>query len=162
MRKWGLFMIDYIKNMRAKIGHNTLLLNGCGILLLKDNKVLLQLRKDVNKWCIPGGLMELGETFFECAIREVFEETGLTVNSANLFGIYSGKKFFAEYPNGDKIYSPNIIFISEDFSGEIKSDIRETFEHRFFDKNEIPENIVELQKEWILGWARGDQPVIVK
>jgi len=27
----------------------------------------------------------------------------------------SGKDFFAEYPNGDKIYSPNIIFISEDF-----------------------------------------------
>jgi len=74
----------------------------------------------------------------------------------------SGKDFFAEYPNGDKIYSPNIIFISEDFTGDLKSDIVETFEHRFFKKDKIPENIVELQKHWILDWVRGEQPVIVK
>jgi len=154
-------MIDYIKSIRAKIGHDTLYVTGCGILLIKDDRVLLQLRKDTNQWCIPGGLIELGETFLECAIREVFEETGLTVKSANLFGIYSGKDFFAEYPNGDKIYGTNVIFISDDFSGELQSDAAESFEHIYFGKSEMPENIVGLQKNWILGWANGEQPVVV-
>jgi 8-oxo-dGTP pyrophosphatase MutT (NUDIX family) len=154
-------VIDYIKNIRAKIGHDTLYVTGCGILLIKDDKILLQLRKDVNQWGIPGGLMELGETFLECAIREVFEETGLAVNSATLFGIYSGKDFFAEYPNGDKIYSTNVIFISDDFAGELHSDIAETHEHKYFEKGKLPENIVGLQKHWILGWANGEQPIVV-
>jgi 8-oxo-dGTP pyrophosphatase MutT (NUDIX family) len=161
-RRWRINLIDYIKNIRAKIGHDTLYVTGCGILLIKDGKVLLQLRKDSNRWCIPGGLMGLGETFLECAIREVLEETGLTVNSANLFGIYSGSDFFAKYPNGDKIYSPNVIFISEDFTGDLHSDKLETIEHKYFGKSELPQNIVELQKHWILGWANGEQPVVVK
>lgn len=154
-------MIDYIKNMRAKIGHDTLYVTGCGILLIKDDKVLLQLRKDINQWCIPGGLMELGETFLECAVREVLEETGLSVNSANLFGIYSGKDFFAEYPNGDKIYGTNVIFISDDFTGELHSDTTETLGHKYFGRDELPENIVELQKHWILDWADRKQAVVV-
>lgn len=47
----------------------------------KDNKILLVRHKKGNQryWVLPGGRLEYGETFEECAVRELKEETGLDV-----------------------------------------------------------------------------------
>ncbi|WP_321166921.1 NUDIX domain-containing protein [Oceanobacillus kimchii] len=42
--------------------------------------MLLQKRHD-GSWGLPGGLMDLEESFEEVAMREVFEETGLVVET---------------------------------------------------------------------------------
>jgi 8-oxo-dGTP diphosphatase len=39
-------------------------------------------------WSLPGGLVETGERVEDAVRREVFEETGLHVKPAGLFGIY--------------------------------------------------------------------------
>ncbi len=55
---------------------------GVGAVIIKDGKILLEKRKNEpgkGKWSIPGGLVELGETIEQTAIREVKEETGLEV-----------------------------------------------------------------------------------
>jgi ADP-ribose pyrophosphatase YjhB (NUDIX family) len=86
-------MNDYIKSMRKLIGHETLLTVGCGAIIVDQcGRILLQRRTDLNVWGIPGGILELGETFEETVKREVLEETNLLIKSVNLFGIYSGKK----------------------------------------------------------------------
>jgi len=36
-------------------------------------------------WCIPGGKINDGETEFDCALRELREETGITPYPGNLF-----------------------------------------------------------------------------
>jgi 8-oxo-dGTP diphosphatase len=55
---------------------------GVGIVVWKGDEVLL-VRRGRNprkgEWSIPGGGQALGETVFEAAIREVREETGLTI-----------------------------------------------------------------------------------
>ncbi|GLI62934.1 hypothetical protein VaNZ11_005786 [Volvox africanus] len=46
----------------------------------RDSEVLLVRRAkdpDKDRWCFPGGSLELGETLAACAAREVEEETGL-------------------------------------------------------------------------------------
>ncbi len=53
-----------------------------GVVLFKEDKMLLVLRghePSKGKWSIPGGVVELGETIREAAVREVLEECGLHV-----------------------------------------------------------------------------------
>ena len=64
------------------------LMNVC---LLRDdaNRMLVQDRTDPS-WpvlCFPGGHVEIGETCADAVVREMQEETGLTVVSPRLVGI---------------------------------------------------------------------------
>lgn len=58
---------------------------GVGVLVFDaHNRILLGKRKNVHgehSWAPPGGHLEFGENFEECAIREVREETGLNIDS---------------------------------------------------------------------------------
>ena len=154
--------MDYIKNMRKLIGHEILITVGCGIIIEVNGRILLQHRTDEDNWCIPGGVMELGESFKQTARRETFEETGLTVNDLELFGIYSGEKCFVEYPNKDKVYSVQIIFITRSFKGELKQQGNETREHKFFDKTDLPLNLNPRQEPFIFDWVREIQSPIIR
>ena len=55
---------------------------GIGVILRRENKVLLGLRKNAHgegTWSFPGGHLEFGEEVEGCAIREVLEETGARI-----------------------------------------------------------------------------------
>jgi 8-oxo-dGTP diphosphatase len=55
---------------------------GVGAVVIDDGKVLLVRRGQEplkGEWSLPGGALELGETLREGVVREVLEETGLTV-----------------------------------------------------------------------------------
>lgn len=96
-------MTDYIKSIRKHIGHERLIVVGASVFIHTDSKLLLQKRKDNGCWADHGGCCELGETVEETAKRELFEETGLTANSLELLGVFSGKELFYTYPNGDMV-----------------------------------------------------------
>ena len=58
----------------------------------KEPKVLLIQRGNEpykGCWAFPGGFMNMEETAEECAVRELKEETGLTVNQIQQIGAYS-------------------------------------------------------------------------
>lgn len=69
-----------------------------------------------------------------------FEETNLILNNITLFGLYSGKNGFAEYSNGDKVYSVQLIFYSCDYKGTLQIN-DESSELYFLSKDEIPLNL---------------------
>jgi 8-oxo-dGTP diphosphatase len=53
-----------------------------------DGRLLATKRCDTGAWELPGGVLELGETFTEGVVREVREETGLTIQPERLTGVY--------------------------------------------------------------------------
>lgn len=60
---------------------------GIGVIVLKDNKMPLGRRKGSHgegSWTFPGGHLEFGESFEDCARREVLEETGMNVKNIRL------------------------------------------------------------------------------
>ena len=64
---------------------------GVGAVIIEDGRVLLVKRGHpplAGEWSIPGGVLELGETLREAALREAREETCLVVETADLLGVY--------------------------------------------------------------------------
>jgi 8-oxo-dGTP diphosphatase len=64
---------------------------GVGAVIIEDGRVLLVKRGHpplAGEWSIPGGVLELGETLREAALREAREETCLAVETADLLGVY--------------------------------------------------------------------------
>ncbi|MCL2375931.1 MAG: NUDIX hydrolase [Defluviitaleaceae bacterium] len=150
-------MSDYIRYIREKVGHDVVIMVGCGVFVYKDGKLLLQRRKDSGCWAMHGGSMEIGETTEETASRELFEETGLIAKKLELLGIFSGPDMMHTYPNGDKVYIVGITYICQKFSGNLLSETDETTELKWFDINNLPADINPPDKrplEAFVVWAR--------
>ena len=85
--------------------------------MIRDGeKVLVQIRND-KRWggaVFPGGHIEDGESITDSVIREVFEETGLTVLSPMLCGV---KNFY----NGDGDRYIVFLFKADKFTGTLRS-----------------------------------------
>jgi ADP-ribose pyrophosphatase YjhB (NUDIX family) len=54
-----------------------------------DSRMLLMLRTDNQRWCMPGGMAEVGETSEQNVIREAREETGLEVEILELVDVFT-------------------------------------------------------------------------
>lgn len=80
------------------------------------DKVLVQDRVDPD-WpgiTFPGGHVESGESFCASVIREVFEETGLTIENPRLCGV-------KEWENKDGSRYIVLFYKTNQFSGQLKS-----------------------------------------
>lgn len=134
-------MADYIKDIRKKIGHAPIFCPGSGAIIYKQGKVLLQKRQDNGKWSIHGGAVELGETYLQALDRELKEEINVKPINPQLVGIYTGKKFYFEYPNGDKIYDSLCVFLVEEYEGNLQKDNSEVADLQWFDLEDLPEQL---------------------
>ncbi|MBI4250615.1 NUDIX domain-containing protein [Candidatus Uhrbacteria bacterium] len=74
---------------------------GLGVMVFKDGKVLMGKRKGSHgegEYAFPGGHIEFGESFEDCARREVREEAGIEINNLRFLRVmnlkaYPGKQY---------------------------------------------------------------------
>ena len=81
------------------------------------DKVLIQNKIDDESWngiTFPGGHVEKDEPFTDAVIREVFEETGLTISSPQLCGI-------KDWIQDDGSRYMVLLYKTDKFTGELKS-----------------------------------------
>ena len=132
--------MDYIHDLRKMIGPRKIILNCAGALIIRDDKILFQRRTDNGKWGLIGGLLEMNETYEEAALREIREETGLEVHLDSFLGIYHNHNMV--WSNGDAAHVISAFYTASIVSGEPRID-EESYELRFFGKDEIPELFAE-------------------
>jgi ADP-ribose pyrophosphatase YjhB (NUDIX family) len=116
-----------------RIGKTGKLLLGCSAVLFGDKRqtVLLTRRSDNGQWCLPGGMIDPGESVAEGCEREVFEETGLRVRVVRLTGVYSNPNRLTIYPDGNKAFVIVLNFEVEQVGGKLGLS-EETTDARFF------------------------------
>ena len=130
-------MDEYIKKLRKHIGNSPLLLVAAGAIIHKNRKILLQRRADSGNWAIHGGVLELGET----VKRELNEEIGINPIKLKFYKVFSGEDMHTVYPNGDEVYYINVIFLCDEYEGELKQDNNEVTELKWFDVDNLPVDI---------------------
>jgi 8-oxo-dGTP pyrophosphatase MutT (NUDIX family) len=142
--------MDYIKELRERIGHWPVILVGAAVLIVdSENKLLLFKRTDNGCWGPPGGMMEPGESIEETARREIREETGLSLSRLALFGVFSGPDLFYVYPNGDQVYNVTVAYETREFTGNVLINRSEGRDYRFFSLQSLPEPISPTVKGFI-------------
>lgn len=139
--------MGYIEEIRSKLGNDPIILNSAGVIIPDaEGRVLLQYRNDTKNWGLPGGYMELGETFEETARRELKEEMGIKPNNLAFFEIFSGSDFYHEYPNGDQVYSVAAVYIVYGIKEEIKPDQKEISRVAYFSFDELPQHLTKTSR----------------
>ena len=114
---------------------------GASVIVYRNGKILLQQRQDNKCWGYHGGRVELGEFVEDAAKRELFEETGLTANTIELFGVFSGPELHHVYPDGNEVYIIDTVYICNDFSGTESLQAEECLDLQWFDFDSIPTNL---------------------
>ncbi|OQW30827.1 MAG: hypothetical protein A4E19_08745 [Nitrospira sp. SG-bin1] len=133
---YSMYGNTVVEGMRVRVGVGVVV-RGPG------ETLLLEKRRDCGWWGLPGGKVEPGESLVDAAVREVLEETGLTVEVTHLIGVYSDPDGrIVTYPdNGDVVQLIDAVVGAKVLSGCITcSD--ESEEVRFFSPSQLPEQIV--------------------
>jgi 8-oxo-dGTP pyrophosphatase MutT (NUDIX family) len=127
-------MSPYIRELRSAVGNQRLIIPSvAGIIRdAAGERVLLVQDCDAGHWSTPGGALELEDTPANAVIREVWEETGLTVAIERLLCVYGGPDFIVRYQNGDETQYVSTMFECRVVSGELKPDGDEVQDARFF------------------------------
>ena len=144
--------MDYVKSIRGKLGPQKILLNCAGAVIERDGKVLLQRRSDNGQWGLPGGILELEETYAQAALREVREETGLLCELTALLGIYHNYDMM--WPNGDRAHTIGALYTARIVGGALRTD-EESLELRFFSREELPPLCFEDHRAALADYFRG-------
>lgn len=116
--------------------------------VIRDGRVLLVRHTygaGKGRLIIPGGYLKIGETPQEAVVREVFEETGVTVRPDRIAGIrFNQKDWYA-------------VFTAEYVSGEAHSDGDENSEAVWIDVDEAVEreDVPDLTKKILTSIKNG-------
>ncbi len=112
---------------------------GVGVIVIKEDKILLGKRKNAHgegSWAFPGGHLEYKEKVEDCAIREVKEETGISIKNIRM-GTFTNDIFEKE----EKHYV-TLFVISYFASGEVQVMEPEKCEKwAWFEWNKLPTSL---------------------
>lgn len=99
-------------------------------LIYQDDKILLQnrVKKDWQGWTLPGGHIDPGESIVDSVIREMKEETGLTIRNPELRGV-------KQFPIDEGRYIV-FLFRANEFEGDLISS--EEGRMQWFSREELP------------------------
>ena len=113
---------------------------GVQVAVIQAGEILLMQRQDFEVWGLPGGEIDPGETPAQAAVREVAEETGLSVRLTRLVGLYS-------MPQWTVMNTTTAVFAAEVLAGTLRADAAETIDVGFFAVDALPERLMNWHRQ---------------
>ncbi len=135
------FAGSYLGELRRLVGSRLLLVPGTRVVVTdQGSRILLEQRSDFRLWGLPGGVPDAGEDITACAVREVFEETGLRIRDPVPFGFASAPEHEVwTYPNGDRCHYFTLLSAARAEPGPRRPAGGENLELGWFDAASPPE-----------------------
>lgn len=132
-------MTSYLMKLRGLVGNRLLLVPSVAAIIHdQDGNLLLQEKASGEGWSLPAGAIEPGETPQEAIIREVMEETGLTVAPTTILGVFGGTEFRYTYPNGHQVEYVVTLFKCEVLADQDFWTDNETRSLEYFARDDMP------------------------
>lgn len=129
----------HIARLRAKVGHELLVLPAVAVLPIdEDGRVLLVRQNDFGTFGTVGGAIDEDESPADAGRREAREEIGVDVEITGLLDAIGGPQFRATYPNGDECSYVSVVYAARIPSTErVSVDDDEVSEARWFARSEL-------------------------
>lgn len=113
------------------------------------------------RWLTPGGGIDSGESTLQAAVRELYEETGMTV-SPKVLGepvlVASGRWDWADGLNyhtyTDTIYELKVLNFQPDTSGFTQDELRDILEHRWWNVEDILQSDEPVAPHELKDWLK--------
>ena len=125
---------------------------GIGVLVKNGDKILLGERISAHgagTFQIPGGHLEFGESFEECAVREAKEESGVTSRAVKVISVSNDISYEKHYVS--------IGVLTEYVEGEARDAEPEHSKNwQWVDPHNLPENMFPHSKKIIENWLSGN------
>lgn len=154
---------DYVRGLRDTIGSDLLMLPAAGgVVRDAQGRVLLQQRSDNQRWSLPGGAMDPGESPADAVVREVWEETGVLVEPLRVSGVYGGTGLHATYPHGDRIAIYSVVFACRPLHGEPRSDGLESLDVAYLPPDDLRGDLIPERWRWRLWDALEDESPLAR
>ena len=113
-------------------------IKSCGFLIIRENPTRsFLLMRHPNRWDLPKGHVDPGETNLECAYRELEEETGITADDIELDGEFKFKqKYMVRYKrNGNVPKKKKLIIHLARLVNDVDIELSEHDDYEWFDWN---------------------------
>ena len=150
MKRPRSFQESHAGQLRALVGDRLLKLPGACVLIEDaDGRVLLEQTRGRDDWRLVGGLAEARESLEQCAIREVFEETGLLVKDLEPYGFSDNPAHIGTLPNGHILHSLTMLFHTTRYSGALSIDHDELVDCRWFSLTALPTTLHPRARDFI-------------
>ncbi|WP_165985019.1 NUDIX domain-containing protein [Streptomyces sp. YIM 98790] len=86
-----------------------------------EGRLLLIHKTDNDRWALPGGGHDIGESIAQTVIREVEEETGIRVTVEGVIGLYTDPQHVMAYDDGEVRQQFSICFRARPVGGSVRT-----------------------------------------
>lgn len=129
---------EFIVELREKIGHDLLWLPAVtGVVVDDADRLLLVQRADNLVWTLVTGFLDPGEEPAAGVVREVFEETGVSVEVQRVLAVESTAP--GRFPNGDRTVCLDVAFVCRPIGGVAHVNDDESVDVRWCPIEELPD-----------------------